>query len=108
MFHHFPDCPLKLQGFSSTLTEPVDSQGRGLDQIKEMELKLHPKLKEPLKRLCDDPKTTVVVLSGRQRDILDNVNFSFLICSFSFYCCPILKYSPCFFPQRTLGITTCA
>lgn len=76
MFHHFPDCPLKLQGFNSTLTEPVDSQGRGLDQIKEMELKLHPKLKEPLKRLCDDPKTTVVVLSGSKRDILDNVKFS--------------------------------
>lgn len=63
---------LVILGFSSTLTEPVDSQGRGLDQIKEMELKLHPKLKEPLKRLCDDPKTTVVVLSGSKRDILDN------------------------------------
>lgn len=37
-----------------------------------MELKLHPDLKEPLKKLCDDPKTTIVVLSGSGRSVLDN------------------------------------
>lgn len=44
-----------------------------MDQLKDMELKLHPDLKEPLKRLCDDPKTTVVVLSGSDRNVLDEV-----------------------------------
>ncbi|CAA2969258.1 alpha,alpha-trehalose-phosphate synthase [UDP-forming] 1-like [Olea europaea subsp. europaea] len=36
-----------------------------------MELKLHPDLKEPLKKLCDDPKTTTIVLSGSDRSVLD-------------------------------------
>lgn len=62
---------LLILGFNATLTEPVDAPGRRVDQFKEMELKLHPDLKEPLKRLCDDPKTTVVVLSGSDRTILD-------------------------------------
>lgn len=38
-----------------------------------MELKLHPDLKEPLKKLCDDSKTTIVVLSGSDRSVLDDV-----------------------------------
>lgn len=63
------------QGFNSTLTEPVETQGRRVDQIKEMEPKLHPELKEPLKRLCADPKTTIVVLSGSDRNVLDD-NFA--------------------------------
>lgn len=62
------------QGFNSTLTESVDTPGRrGGDQIKEMELKLHPELKESLLAICNDPKTTVVVLSGSDRNVLDDV-----------------------------------
>lgn len=65
---------LHIQGFNATLTEPVDTPGRrGGDQIRAMELKLHPDLKEPLLQLCKDPKTTVVVLSGSDRNILDEV-----------------------------------
>lgn len=65
---------LNLQGFNATLTEPVDTPGRrGGDQIREMELKLHPDLKEPLMELCRDPKTTIVVLSGSDRTVLDDV-----------------------------------
>ncbi|KAK1399198.1 Alpha,alpha-trehalose-phosphate synthase (UDP-forming) [Heracleum sosnowskyi] len=63
---------LLILGFNATLTEPVDTPGRrGGDQIRAMELKLHPDLKEPLLELCKDPKTTVVVLSGSDRNILD-------------------------------------
>lgn len=51
----------------------MDTPGRRGDQIKEMELKLHPDLKEPLEILCDDPKTTIVVLSGSERRVLDDV-----------------------------------
>lgn len=62
------------QGFSATLTEPVDTPDRrGGDQIREMDLKLHPELKESLIKLCDDPQTTVVVLSGSDRTVLDEV-----------------------------------
>lgn len=61
-----------LQGFNATLTEPVDALGSG-GQIREMELKLHPNLKEPLKILSEDPKTTIVVLSGSDRSVLDKV-----------------------------------
>ncbi|CAN4105707.1 unnamed protein product [Withania somnifera] len=62
---------LLILGFNATLTEPVDAQGRRIDQLKEMELKLHPDLKEPLRELCNDPKTTIVVLSGSGRNVLD-------------------------------------
>ncbi|MQL72932.1 hypothetical protein Taro_005254 [Colocasia esculenta] len=66
-------CLPKLQGFNATLTEPVESPGRrGGDQIKEMELKLHPELKEALTILCSEQKTTVVVLSGSDRSVLDD------------------------------------
>lgn len=64
---------IQTQGFNATLTEPVDTPGRRGDQIKEMELKLHPELKEPLRELCRDPKTTIVVLSGSGRAVLDKV-----------------------------------
>ncbi|GMY33479.1 alpha,alpha-trehalose-phosphate synthase [UDP-forming] 1-like [Fagus crenata] len=40
---------LLILGFNATLTEPVDPPGSRGDQIKEMELKVHPGLKEPLK-----------------------------------------------------------
>ncbi|KAI0491564.1 hypothetical protein KFK09_025824 [Dendrobium nobile] len=64
---------LLILGLNSTLTELVESSGRrGGDQIKEMELKLHLDLKDPLKSLCNDPKTTVVVLSGSDRRVLDD------------------------------------
>ncbi|XVF35057.1 hypothetical protein REPUB_Repub18cG0112100 [Reevesia pubescens] len=62
---------LLILGFNATLTEPVDSPGSRGDQIKEMELKLYPELKEPLTALCNDPKTTVVVLSGSNNRVLD-------------------------------------
>ncbi|EXB54073.1 Alpha,alpha-trehalose-phosphate synthase [UDP-forming] 1 [Morus notabilis] len=63
---------LLILGFNATLTEPVDTPGRRGDQIKEMDLKLHPELKEPLRALCNDPKTTIVVLSGSDRNVLDH------------------------------------
>ncbi|XP_052291361.1 alpha,alpha-trehalose-phosphate synthase [UDP-forming] 1-like isoform X6 [Citrus sinensis] len=63
---------LLILGFNATLTAPVDFLGRRGGQIREMEPKLHPDLKEPLKRLCDDPMTTVVVLSGSDRNVLDD------------------------------------
>ncbi|XP_024993063.1 alpha,alpha-trehalose-phosphate synthase [UDP-forming] 1-like [Cynara cardunculus var. scolymus] len=62
---------LLILGFNATLTEPVNSSNKRVDQFKDMELKLHPDLEEPLKRLCNDPKTTVVVLSGSHRSVLD-------------------------------------
>ncbi|CAH9055610.1 unnamed protein product [Cuscuta europaea] len=62
---------LIILGFNAALTEPLDAQGRRTDQLKDMEPKLHPDVKEPLKRLCDDPNTTVVVLSGSDRNVLD-------------------------------------
>ncbi|XP_059662769.1 alpha,alpha-trehalose-phosphate synthase [UDP-forming] 1 isoform X2 [Cornus florida] len=63
---------LLILGFNATLTEPVDTPGRRGDQIREMELKLHPELKEPLIALCRDPSTTIVVLSGSDRSVLDD------------------------------------
>lgn len=38
-----------------------------------MELKLHPELKEPLTLLCRDPNTTIMILSGSGRTVLDDV-----------------------------------
>lgn len=61
-----------LQGFNATLNEPVDALGRA-GQIRELEHKLHSNTKEPLKKLSDDPKTTIVVLSGSGRAVLDKV-----------------------------------
>ncbi|KAL7243393.1 hypothetical protein ACSBR1_015733 [Camellia fascicularis] len=58
-------------GFNATLTEPLDAQGRRGDQLKEMEPKLHPDLKEPLRKLSEDPTTTIIILSGSDRTILD-------------------------------------
>ncbi|KAL8236077.1 hypothetical protein R6Q59_017158 [Mikania micrantha] len=64
---------LIILGFNATLTEPVNADGR-VDQFKEMELNLHPELKDPLKKLCDDPRSTVVIVSGTHRNVL-NKNF---------------------------------
>ncbi|XP_047333615.1 alpha,alpha-trehalose-phosphate synthase [UDP-forming] 1-like [Impatiens glandulifera] len=67
---------LLILGFNATLTEPVDIPGRrGGDQIREMELKLHPELRESLTALCSDTKTTIVILSGSDRNVMDE-NFS--------------------------------
>ncbi|KAJ8458618.1 hypothetical protein OPV22_031544 [Ensete ventricosum] len=64
---------LLILGFNATLTESIESSGRrGGDQIKEMELKLHPDLNAPLTTLCNDALTTVVVLSGSDRSVLDD------------------------------------
>ncbi|XP_050216876.1 alpha,alpha-trehalose-phosphate synthase [UDP-forming] 1-like [Mercurialis annua] len=62
---------LLILGFNSTLTEPVDTPGRRGDQIKEMDVKLHPELKDTLRALSNDLKTTIVVLSGSGRFFLD-------------------------------------
>ncbi|KAH9289343.1 hypothetical protein KI387_033460, partial [Taxus chinensis] len=63
---------LLILGFNATMTEQVDVPGRrGNDQIKEMKLSLHPELSDTLSILCSDPKTTIVILSGSERSILD-------------------------------------
>uniref|UniRef100_A0A9I9CFE7 alpha,alpha-trehalose-phosphate synthase (UDP-forming) n=1 Tax=Cucumis melo TaxID=3656 RepID=A0A9I9CFE7_CUCME len=59
-------------GFNATLTEAVDALGRRYGQIRDMDLRLNPAVKEPLKKLCDDKNTTVVVLSGSDRSVLDD------------------------------------
>jgi hypothetical protein len=41
-----------------------------------MELKLHPDLKGSLSVLCEDKQTTVIVLSGSDRSVLDSVMFT--------------------------------
>nr|GEV08210.1 hypothetical protein [Tanacetum cinerariifolium] len=61
---------LLILGFYATLTEPLDC-GIRVDQFKEIEPKLHPEVQEALKRLCEDPKTTIVVLSGCHHSVLD-------------------------------------
>lgn len=86
------------------MTEPVDTPGRRGDQIKEMELKLHPELKETLVALCSDPKTTIVVLSGSERNVLDEVLF--LVSSIFFFLtmfCNFLFH----YIHRILGSLTC-
>jgi len=57
-----------FQGFFGTLAEPMNSG------TKEMDLKLNPELKGTLKALCNDPKTTVVVLSRSGKNILNKVS----------------------------------
>ncbi|KAE8690485.1 Alpha,alpha-trehalose-phosphate synthase 1 [Hibiscus syriacus] len=63
---------LIILGLYATLTEPADTLGRKDSQIKELRPKLRPGLQEPLRKLCDDPKTTVLVLSGSSRSVLDD------------------------------------
>ncbi|KAG0616367.1 hypothetical protein M758_5G109400 [Ceratodon purpureus] len=62
---------LLIMGFNSTITATVEDPRR--DQIKESKLGLHLDIKEPLKILCSDPNTDVVILSGSTRDALDEV-----------------------------------
>jgi len=63
----------KMQGFNATLTQSVETPYRRGDQIRDMELNLHPGLCEPLRKITDDAKTSVVVLSGSKRNVLDDV-----------------------------------
>lgn len=70
----------------------MDAQGRRIDQLKEMELKLHPDLKEPLRTLCNDPKTTIVVLSGSDRNILDEVSYFHKLMSFYQHFCSLTDF----------------
>ncbi|CAH8381179.1 unnamed protein product [Eruca vesicaria subsp. sativa] len=58
---------LIILGFFGTLTEPMNNQNEELD------VRLNPELEETLKALCNDPKTTVVVLSRSGRNILDKI-----------------------------------
>ncbi|EFJ09193.1 trehalose phosphate synthase [Selaginella moellendorffii] len=63
---------LMILGFNSTLTAQVEApRGRAPDQIREMKIRLHPNLKEVFNVLCTDPKTTIVILSGSERAVLD-------------------------------------
>ncbi|KAL8140508.1 hypothetical protein V2J09_006529 [Rumex salicifolius] len=61
------DNRLLILGLNATLTQSVETPEERVDQIKDMELKLRPEIKEPLRRLCNDPKTTVLILSGSTR-----------------------------------------
>ena len=67
---------------------------------------MHPELKGPLKKLSDDPKTTIVVLSGSDRSVLDEVLQFFKIAKFyGFHVDPLeLTF---FFQNRTLVNSTC-
>lgn len=97
-----------IQGFNSTLTEPVDTPERRGDQIREMDLKLHPDLKEPLTAICNDPNTTVVILSGSDTTVLDDVLCFFELHVLFLLFTPIL--STYFLTQclhRTLGSIIC-
>ena len=63
------------QGFNSTLTAHVEAPRRGTpDQIKEMKLRLHPEMPRVLDVLTSNSLTTVVVLSGSERSVLDEVS----------------------------------
>ncbi|KAM3406725.1 hypothetical protein ACQJBY_000666 [Aegilops geniculata] len=62
---------LLILGFNATLTGQIELFEEGAD----IEPKLNPELKQPLKTLCDNENTTVVVVSGYGKSILDK-NFA--------------------------------
>ncbi|KAH7446821.1 hypothetical protein KP509_01G077700 [Ceratopteris richardii] len=69
---------LLILGFNATMTTQVDGPGRrGPEQIREMKLRLHPHLQEVFGILCKDPKTTIIILSGSERSVLDEAFGSF-------------------------------
>eukprot|EP00250_Pteridium_aquilinum_P003695 c14001_g1_i1 orf=129-3305(+) len=69
---------LLILGFNATMTTQVDGPGRrGPEQIRDMKLRLHPHLQEVFGVLCKDPKTTIVILSGSERSVLDEAFGSF-------------------------------
>ncbi|KAK9706884.1 hypothetical protein RND81_07G158400 [Saponaria officinalis] len=65
------DHRLVVLGFNATLTKSVKTSGR----YKDTDLNLHPEMQETLRKISNDPNTTVLVMSGSDRDVLDN-NFS--------------------------------
>ncbi|KAH9554672.1 hypothetical protein CY35_08G075700 [Sphagnum magellanicum] len=63
---------LLILGFNATITTQMeDPRRRGPDQITEMNLQLHPGMRDSLAILCADPNTILVILSGSERTILD-------------------------------------
>lgn len=63
---------LLILGFNETLTEEDQFFERGAsNQTAGTKLKLNPELKGPLKTLCDNEDTTVIVVSGHGKIILD-------------------------------------
>jgi hypothetical protein len=71
-----------MQGFNATITAQVEGpRRRGPDQIMEMNLQLHPGMRDSLATLCADPNTILVILSGSERTVLDEVcSLYLLIC----------------------------
>jgi trehalose 6-phosphate synthase/phosphatase len=66
---------LLILGFSGTITAQVEPpRRRGPDQIKEMKLQLDPGLRDALTTLCSDTNTIIVILSGSERTLLDEVH----------------------------------
>ncbi|KAJ6402245.1 TREHALOSE-6-PHOSPHATE SYNTHASE [Salix viminalis] len=63
---------LLVLGFNSTLTEPASTQGVRGGHIRELQSRLHLEIKETLKKLCDDQRTNIVILSGSDRAVLDD------------------------------------
>eukprot|EP00897_Mesotaenium_endlicherianum_P008101 jgi/Mesen1/7319/ME000376S06482 len=65
---------LLILGYNSTMTATAHMEAprrRAPDQIKEMKLRMHPGMSEILHLLCSAPNTTVVILSGSERAVLD-------------------------------------
>ncbi len=52
---------------------------RGPDQIKEMKLQLDPGLRDALTTLCSDTNTIIVILSGSERTLLDEVHVKHIL-----------------------------
>ncbi|KNA06421.1 hypothetical protein SOVF_181250 isoform B [Spinacia oleracea] len=66
------DNRLLILGFNGTLTS-IENPIIIDDQIIDLGLSLHPDLHEPLRRISSDPNTTVVVLSGSEKHVLDEI-----------------------------------
>uniref|UniRef100_A0A803MDU5 alpha,alpha-trehalose-phosphate synthase (UDP-forming) n=2 Tax=Chenopodium quinoa TaxID=63459 RepID=A0A803MDU5_CHEQI len=65
------DNRLLVLGFNATLSSvesPIES-----GKIIDLGSTLNPNLQEPLRRICSDRQTTIIVLSGSKRDVLDKV-----------------------------------
>jgi hypothetical protein len=74
VLHRAANNCVAIQGCNETLTEQVQSFDRGAtDQTASKKLKLNPELKAHLKTLCDNEDTTVIVVSGYGKIILDEV-----------------------------------
>lgn len=72
--YHSSSNRLLILGFNSTVTAHIEApRRRAPDQIKEMKLRLHAQMPEILNVFCSDPQTTVIILSGSERAILDEL-----------------------------------